>query len=281
MNILNYRKIIAKKLSPISDSPQLDTDLILMHALKKSRTELLMNLDDEIIETQFIALQIERRTKGEPMAYLLGHQPFWTMDLIVTSDTLIPRPETECLVEWILKNFKDKENIIAADLGTGTGAIALALALENKNWKIDATDESFEALAIAKKNADKYALKNVSFYQGDWCFALPDKKYDVIVSNPPYIAADDMHLTKLTFEPQIALISGKNGLDAIEKIVAQANHFLKPDGYLVIEHGFDQADAVCALFEKNNFVDINHHRDLADIPRFVTGKNPPFSKGVN
>ncbi|HLB55972.1 MAG TPA: peptide chain release factor N(5)-glutamine methyltransferase [Coxiellaceae bacterium] len=274
MNILEYRKIIAKKLSSISDSPQLDTELLFIRALKKTRTELLLCDHNELSEKNKKEIDdlIARRIKGEPIAYLLGTQPFWTMDLIVTADTLIPRPETECLVEWVLKNFKGKESIVAADLGAGTGAIAIALALENKNWKIDATDESFEALAVAKRNADKYAAKNISFYQGDWCSALPQKKYDVIISNPPYIAENDIHLEKLSFEPQSALVSGKNGLDAIEKIVSCAKDFLNENSFLVIEHGFDQAEAVCNIFKKNDFVEIKNHRDLADVPRFVTGK---------
>jgi release factor glutamine methyltransferase len=274
MKIIEHKKSFIKKLFSVSDSPQLDSELLLMHVLKLSRTELHIRSHDELSNEALKKLNhfISRRINGEPIAYLLGSQSFWTMDLIVTTDTLIPRPETECLVEWVLKNVNQNDDIIAADLGTGTGAIAIAIASENKNWKIDATDESFEALAVAKKNADKYALKNISFYQGDWCDALPDKKYDVIISNPPYIAENDVHLDKLIFEPQTALVSGKEGLNAIEKIAAQAKNYLKQNGVLIIEHGFDQSDAVCSIFEKNNFYDVKNHRDLADVPRFVTGK---------
>ncbi len=271
MKLLDLKIQITKQLSPHTDTPQLDADLLLMHALKKTRAELLISLDDDLIETRLIDSLVARRVNSEPIAYILGHQPFWKLDLIVTPDVLIPRPETECLVEWILKKFSGKENRSVADLGTGSGAIAVALAHENKNWKIDAIDESYEALAVAKKNADKYHTNNISFYQGDWCDALPHKNYDVIVSNPPYIAENDVHLEKLLYEPQSALVSGKKGLDAIEKITQHAKKFLKPNGYLVIEHGFDQADTVFKLFKEMEFKDIQNHRDLSDISRFITG----------
>lgn len=273
MNILDYRKIITKKLSLISDSPQLDSELLFMHALNKSRAELLMRSNELLSEENITAIDdlIKRRLKGEPIAYLLGTQPFWTMDLIVSHDTLIPRPETECLVEWILHHFAKEDSLQIADLGTGTGAIAIALGLEKKNWHIDATDQSQEALAIAKKNIVKYGAKNVSLYRSDWCQGLPKNNYDIIVSNPPYIAHQDPHLSALQFEPQTALVSGADGLNDIRKIAMSAKNYLAKQGTLVIEHGFDQADAVVAIFKNAGFQEIKNHRDLADIPRFVTG----------
>jgi release factor glutamine methyltransferase len=245
-----------------------------MHALKKSRTQLYCILNETIsaADQQQCNELIKQRLKGKPIAYLIGAQSFWTMDLTVTEDTLIPRPETECLVEWILNHIPDHDHFLVADLGTGTGAIAIALALEKKSWQVDATDQSFEALAIAKKNAEKHGAKNISFYAGDWFDALQKKNYDVIVSNPPYIAENDVHLKQLQFEPQDALVSGKEGLNAIQKIVSQAKNFLKSGGYLVIEHGFDQAEKVIALFENAGLTDVKNHRDLSDVPRFVTGK---------
>lgn len=274
MEISRYRKSVTKKLSAHTSTPQLDAELILMHILKKTRAQLYLALTDMLSESDQQACDalIERRIKGEPLAYLLGFQPFWTMDLTVTTDTLIPRPETECLVEWVLHKFSNHEKLSVADLGTGTGAIAIALSQQKEQWQIHATDQSYEALAIAKKNADVYRAKHISFYQGDWCDALPHKEYDVIISNPPYIAENDAHLKKLTFEPQAALVSGKEGLDAISILTHQTKNHLKPAGYLVIEHGFDQADLVVQLFENAGFTDIASHRDLADIPRFVTGK---------
>jgi len=275
MKLSEYRKHITQQLSTQTTTPQLDADLLLMHALKKSRTQLYCILNETISTThqQQCNELIKQRLKGKPVAYLVGSQSFWTMDLTVTEDTLIPRPETECLVEWILHHAPDYENFLAADLGTGTGAIAITLALEKKSWKIDATDQSPEALVIAKRNAEKHGAKNIAFYVGDWCEALQKKNYNVIVSNPPYIAENDPHLKQLQFEPQDALVSGKEGLDAIQKIVSQAKNFLTPGGYLVIEHGFDQAERVIALFEKAGFIDVNNHRDLSDVPRFVTGKS--------
>lgn len=273
MKLFEYKKIIAEKLSVISSSPQLDAELLIMHTCKLSRTELLIRSDETLAEKnqQQIDQFVTRRVNAEPIAYLLGHQPFWTMDLIVTHNTFIPRPETECLIEWVLKKFPEK-NLQVADLGTGTGAIAIALALENKNWEIDAIDQSSKALCIAKKNAEKQGTNNIIFYESNWYDALPQKKYDVIISNPPYIAENDLHLEKLTCEPSMALIAGKNGLDAIEKIVAQAKNFLKQNGYLVVEHGFDQAKMVFKFLENAEFTDIKNHHDLSNVPRFVTGK---------
>lgn len=274
MNLLEYKKQAAKKLSTISDTPQLEAELLMMHALQLSRATLLTHSHHELSQAELKKINyfVSRRLKDEPIAYLLEIQPFWTMDLIVSTDTLIPRPETECLVDWILHHYQDSEKLLLADLGTGTGAISIALATERKQWHIDAVDESAEALAIAKKNIDQYAVKNVSLYVSDWCEQLPKKNYDIIVSNPPYIAENDAHLKKLQFEPQSALVSGKDGLDAIKKITAQAKDFLINDGYLIIEHGFDQAEKVVQLFEQANYCDVQSHRDLSDVSRFVTGK---------
>lgn len=274
MTLSEYKKMIIQKLSPFSDTPQVDAELLLMHVLKKTRAQLLMAHNDSIDETTITHtdLLVSRRCQGEPIAYLLGHQPFWTMDLMVTKDTLIPRPETECLIEWVLENFSEAPNLSIADLGTGTGAIAIALALEKPHWNIDATDLSPQALSIARNNAEKYGIKNITFCEGDWCAALPHKKYDVIVSNPPYIAENDLHLKKLQFEPQSALVSGVNGLNAIEKIVHQAPLFLKAGGALVIEHGFDQAEIVKTIFSKAGFKEIKTHLDLGANARFTTGK---------
>ena len=274
MLIVEHKKKITEQLFPLSDTARIDAELLLMFALNKTREQLIIDSLTEVTDADAIIVDavVARRLSGEPIAYILGYQPFWTMDLLVTPDTLIPRPETECLIDWILTNYRDQSGLMIADLGTGTGAIALALGSEKAHWKIDAVDESYEALAIAKKNADRNKIKNISFYQGDWCAALPDKKYDVIVSNPPYIAEGDLHLNRLKFEPQSALVSGENGLDAIQIIATQAKAFLKLGGSLVIEHGFDQAMAVCDIFAKAGYREVHNHRDLSDVPRFVTGR---------
>ena len=273
MTLAEYQKKIIQLLLPHSDSARRDVELLLMHVLTKNRAQLFLDANENITSAQENQLQtlIKRRCNGEPIAYLLGTQPFWKMNLIVSRDTLIPRPETECVVEWIVHHFKNKKGLRVADLGTGSGAIAIALAIENPHWQIDATDLSPEALAIAKKNADQHHIKNIAFYSGDWCHALPEKTYDLIVSNPPYIAENDVHLKQLSFEPQQALVAGKKGLEAIEHITKQAKLFLKPSGSLVIEHGFDQVDAVNQIFKTAGFQHIQNHRDLSDTPRFVTG----------
>ncbi|MDP1574530.1 MAG: peptide chain release factor N(5)-glutamine methyltransferase [Coxiellaceae bacterium] len=274
MLIVEYKKKITEQLFPLSGTARMDAELLLMYVLNKTRAQLITDSMTVVsdAEASMIDAVVARRLSGEPIAYILGYQPFWTLELLVSPDTLIPRPETECLIDWILTNLGDQTALTIADLGTGTGAIALALGSEKSGWKIDAIDESYEALAIAKKNADKNNIKNVSFYQGDWCNALPNRKYDVIVSNPPYIAEGDLHLKRLTFEPQSALVSGSDGLDAIQIIATQAKAFLKLGASLVIEHGFDQAMAVCDIFRKAGYDEVHNHRDLSDVPRFVTGR---------
>src|SRR3990167_2701529 len=276
MQIAHYRNLITQQLLDAellsSNSTEtraaacvrLDAELLLTHVLNISRTQLLISFDKELSSESEIILNnlTKRRMNGEPIAYILGHQPFWTMDLVVTPDTLIPRPETECLIDYIIQ-YSHSDALHVADLGTGSGAIAIALALEKPNWKIDATDKSLHALKIAKKNAEKYTVKNINFYQGDWCAALPNKKYDMIISNPPYIAENDVHLSALKFEPKSALTSGKTGLDDIEKIVMQAKNYLNSDGILIIEHGFNQANSVFNIFKKINFYHIENHRELS------------------
>ena len=275
MNISDCKKQITKQLLKISDSPQRDAELLIMHVTHKTRSQLLVNYDEALSVTAEKQLSefVKRRQQSEPIAYILGHKPFWTMDLTVTHDTLIPRPETECLVEWILSSHKSSgDSLSVADLGTGSGAIAIALALEKPQWTIDATDESYEALAVAKKNIDQCNVKNISLYPGNWCDALPKKKYDCIVSNPPYIAKNDPHLKQLSFEPQSALISGEKGLDAIAIITEQAKSYLKNSGTLVVEHGYDQGEAVASIFKNAGFDEVKNHVDLSDQMRFVTGK---------
>lgn len=270
----HYKKSLIEKLSTHSDTPDFDADILFMHVLQKTRTQLLLDKETELTPAEIAALDAvsARRNLGEPIAYIVGHQPFWTMDLTVTRDTLIPRPETECLIEWVINTFKNSDNLSAVDLGTGTGAIAIALALEKKSWHITATDQSPAALTVAKHNAKKNHANPIVFYEGNWCDALPSQQYDIIISNPPYVAENDAHLAKLHYEPISALVSGKQGLDDIEKIASQAPHYLQPQGTLIIEHGYDQAEAVHAIFEKNNFTHIKNHRDLSNVPRFTTGQ---------
>ncbi|HLD84789.1 MAG TPA: peptide chain release factor N(5)-glutamine methyltransferase [Coxiellaceae bacterium] len=209
--------------------------------------------------------------KNEPLAYVLGKETFWKMELIVTRDTLIPRPETECMVRWILTHCT-QDKIHLADLGTGTGAIAIALSSEKPQWCIDVTDISEKALNVAKQNAKKHACPNISFYLGDWCAALPNKKYDLIVSHPPCVIDDELQsFMDLTHEPQQALEAGKKGLDAIISVIQCARTFLKSNGTLVIQHAPDQMNDVIDLFQKAGFSTVSAFQDLSGVNRFVAG----------
>jgi len=214
---------------------------------------------------------VQRRRDGEPVAYITGHRGFWTLDLEVTPATLIPRPETELLVELALARMTPKANV--ADLGTGSGAIALAMARECPTASVVATDASIDALAVAERNATKHGIRNVRFAHGDWLAPLAGERFDLIVSNPPYIEADDPHLGQgdLRFEPASALASGADGLDDIRRIVAQARDHLAPGGWLLMEHGWNQGAAVRAVLSAAGYRDVLTVQDLEQRDRVSGG----------
>lgn len=272
--IKKVRQEIVSQLQNDSDSPLLDAELLLGHCTGLSRTALLMNIDMKLSEDERALLfrLTKRRQQGEPIAYILGNQPFWTLDLIVTKDTLIPRPETECLVDWVLTHFDHNTSLKIADLGTGTGAIAIALATERPHWQLHATDLSAAALNIAKQNHETYPTNNLQFFEGNWCDALPDSNYDLIISNPPYIEENDPHLQQLTFEPQSALTAGSDGLRDIRAITQQAKNRLKSKGILLLEHGYNQASAVQFILKENELTNINTYKDLSNQDRFTIGQ---------
>lgn len=265
---------VTQQLAVISDTPRLDAELLLALILQKPRPWLFMHLEHALTseQQQQIHHLTQRRANAEPMAYILGHKEFWGLKFKITADVLVPRPETEHIVEWVLANFPEQSSLQIADLGTGSGAIALSLAVERPVWRIDATDQSLAVLAIAKQNAAHHQLENVNFFIGDWCKALPQKNYAVLISNPPYIAENDPHLKQLTHEPTIALCAGEDGLTAIREIIAQAPEYLAKPGYLILEHGYDQAPAVIKLLKQQGFTDVQSHYDLAHHPRFVTAR---------
>ncbi len=259
-----------------SDDARLDSQVLLAYALNVSRTWLFTWPDkalDGATLTAFNAL-IEERKSGTPIAYITGYRDFWSLRLKVTPDTLIPRADTELLVETALtlKNVEKPCDVI--DLGTGTGAIALSLANECPSWRITATDINPKTLAVAKENATTLELA-VSFKESAWFDAINDR-YDLVISNPPYIESDDPHLQQgdLRFEPAGALASGQDGLDDIRRLVQQALKHLKKDGYLLLEHGYQQAEAVRSLMAKAGYIDIETHQDIEDRDRVTLGKIP-------
>jgi len=249
------------------DDAYTDCQALLCHALNVGRGWLIGHADDEVDgpEVEKFETLVQQRARGEPVAYLTGHREFWSLDLMVTPDTLIPRPETEDLVEQVLQlNLPDK-HIRLLDFGTGSGAIAIAIARERPGWDINALEISDAALAIARFNAGKHHTESIHFMQGSRLADTGTEKFDVIVSNPPYIAEADPHLTRgdVRFEPRHALVSGKDGLDCIRELVADARKHLTDAGYLITEHGWDQADAIHKLFKDHNYSTIRTIRDLA------------------
>ncbi len=265
---------IEPQLRDVSESPRLDVELILSAVIKSTREELYAHPERKLTirsQRQLIKL-IDRRKKGEPVAYLIGHKEFWTLNLDVNSHVLIPRVETELLVEWTLNQFPKEEKIKIADLGTGSGAIALALASECPNWQIDAADNSSKTIKVAKQNAKKNGIKNVKFYLGEWCDALPRNDYHAILGNPPYVPESDSHWPHLRFEPREALAAGGDGLAAIREIIPEARNFLMDGGWLVLEHGDQQALAVVALMQDAGYREVRDFPDLAGLPRMVVGK---------
>ncbi|MCB1774450.1 MAG: peptide chain release factor N(5)-glutamine methyltransferase [Gammaproteobacteria bacterium] len=264
------------RLAGTSPEPRLDSEVLLAFALKRERTWLFAHPETGLAEAdaaRFHAL-VQQRVRGVPVNYLTGRREFWSLALAVTPDTLIPRPETEQLVEIVLE-LDLPRNARVLDLGTGSGAIALALGQERPDWRLVATDRSAAALAVAAGNAKRLALANIAFASGDWFDALPAGAiFDLVVSNPPYIPDADPHLARgdLRFEPRDALASGEDGLRDLGAIIDRAPEFLRPGGWLWLEHGFDQREAVMAMLAQRGFRDCRHHADAAGNPRNSGGR---------
>ncbi len=255
-----------------------DARALLAHALERPPAWLFAHGDEAIEEAaqqRFEAL-LARRIAGEPVAYLIGRRGFWAFDLLVSPHTLIPRPETELLVELALERAPPDAGLRMADLGTGSGAIALALAHERPQAQVIAVDVSEGALEIARANAQALSLGNVEFRQGDWLVPLAGERFDLIASNPPYIGDDDPHLREgdLRFEPARALSSGPDGLEAIGTIIRDAPAHLHPGGWLLLEHGWEQGEAVRGLLSAAGFDAVSTHRDLEHRDRVTLGHWP-------
>ena len=257
-----------------SDSPRLDAELLLSHITGLSRTSFRAWPEREVTNAHAEAFEalVQERVAGRPVAHLLGHQEFWSLPLKVSASTLIPRPDTECLVEVALALPLPPQASVL-DLGTGTGAIALALASEHVGWRISACDAVPEAVALARENAVALGL-NLSVVQSSWFSGLEPERFDLIVSNPPYIPDSDRHLEEgdVRFEPASALVSGSDGLDDLRLIISQAPDWLVEGGWLLVEHGFDQAEAVAQLFHTRGFKAVETRQDYGNRDRMTLGQ---------
>jgi len=266
---------VANILASYAADKKLDAEIILAHVLEVNRAHLHTHPEQvlTLIQQSNFEKFMHRCVLGEPVAYITERQAFWSLDLRVTPATLIPRSDTELLVELALQISDDSKKIVA-DLGTGSGAIALALANERPAWDVYATDFSLDALSVAKENAERLKIRNINFSQGAWCDALPKHLFDLIVSNPPYVTRGDIHLAQSVYdyEPHSALFSAEDGLSDIRCIIFSAVHYLKSGAYLILEHGFQQAEEVRNLFAEAGYIDIKTISDLAGLDRVTMGK---------
>lgn len=258
-----------------SQEARIDVQMLLQRALGVSRAYLLAHPEQLLDATQRSTYDamLQRRLLGEPIAHILGEREFFGLTLKVTPDTLIPRPDTELLVELALRRMPMEKGIRVLDLGTGSGAIALSIAHARPNVEVVAVDASAPALAVARENAQRLDVANVRYVQSDWFAALHGQSFDLIVSNPPYIAAGDVHLNQgdVRFEPLSALVSGADGLDDIQLIVGQAGGFLENRGWLLLEHGYDQGAAVRDLLQQSGLSEVFSAKDIAGIERVSGG----------
>ena len=275
--VITIRELLDQGRGQLSglDTARLDAEILLCHVLHSDRSRIYAGLERGITADQqaTYAELISARQTGIPVAYLTGKKEFWSVELCVNEHTLVPRPETECLVEAVLEQIPTEEALTIADLGTGSGAIAIALASERPACKLLASDINTEALTIANHNADLQTPGQIRFVRSDW-FSNIDEHFDIIVSNPPYIADKDPHLSgpDMGHEPANALRGGRDGLDAIRKIIEGAVSHLNTDGWLFLEHGFDQARAVSALFHSGHFGNVTTRKDYAGLDRVTFGQ---------
>lgn len=256
-----------------TSSPRRDVEILLCHCLHKNRAWLYTwpEIEVELVGEKHFSQLLAKRKRGVPIAHLTGVRDFWTLELAVNEHTLIPRTETETLVEWALE-LSLPANASVLDLGTGSGAIALALATEHPQWEVVAVDASLEALKVAGKNARTLGLSDVRFAQSDWYGNLSGESFHLLVGNPPYIEETDVHLSQgdLPYEPQMALVSAQDGLADLTQIIVGASRHMRPSGWLLLEHGYDQGATVRELFRSNGFKNIVTRPDLAGQER-VTG----------
>ncbi|OBW93837.1 SAM-dependent methyltransferase [Gallibacterium genomosp. 3] len=288
-SVLSYQTWLQQAVQQLSvkqsiAEAKVDAQALLQFVTQKSSAQLMAFAETPLSlqQQQRLTEYMTRRLQGEPIAYIVGERGFWTLDLAVSDKTLIPRPDTECLVETALSlianQFAVNETLRILDLGTGTGAIALALAYElqqqQKNYQIIGVDRIAESVTLAKQNAIRNQLTQVEFLESNWFSALSTQQFQIIVSNPPYIAADDPHLQQgdVRFEPRSALVAENNGLADIEHIIDQGRRFIRKQGWLLLEHGWQQAEAVQTLFKRYNWQQIQTINDYGGNPRVTFAK---------
>ncbi|MBI1452814.1 MULTISPECIES: peptide chain release factor N(5)-glutamine methyltransferase [Acinetobacter] len=269
---MNIAQALAYRGEPESYERQ-ENAWLLEHITKIDSFDLIMKKDQELTteQEQAYVAGLARIAAGEPLAYVTGSQPFWTLDLKVTKDTLVPRPDTEVLVETVLR-LDVPEDARIVDLGTGTGAIALSLASERPDWSVTASDIYEPTLEVAEYNAKAHDLEHVKFVLGSWLKPFGRSFFDVIVSNPPYIDATDVHMKDLETEPERALVADKHGLADLEQIILQAKKHLTVNGWVVLEHGYDQGDAVRHLFVQAGYREVRTVKDYGGNDRVTLGQ---------
>lgn len=265
-----------RRLTAMSDSPRLDAEILIGRSIDMPRAYLFAHPEDTLDDAAFERLDrlLARRLAGDPMAYITGVREFWSLELIVSPATLVPRPETELLVDLALREIPREADWPVLDLGTGSGAIAVAIAKERPLCEITATDRSVAALAVARENVRQLNLANVNCIESDWLQSLGTQQFKVIVSNPPYVRADDSALRTLASEPVAALVAGRDGLDAIRILARDCGANLCANGLLLIEHGAEQLQEVEKLLLQHGWTDVTCHRDFAGLPRVTVAKRP-------
>ena len=276
MNIQQALEQAGQNLGDASPSAKLDAQVLLTHVLHCNTAHLLAWPEKELDKEQtstFLSL-VRQRQAGKPIAHLTGFREFWSLDFFVNDSTLIPRPETETLIEFVLTKFTDNQSFKLIDMGTGTGAIAISIAKEKPDWLITASDISIDALDLAKKNGKHHQTDNITFTQSNWFENINTTDFNIIISNPPYIAENDPHLKQgdVRFEPQSALTSGEAGMDDIKHLCQHAKDHLAQSGWLIVEHGYDQKKSVSDCFIEHGFTQIEQSTDLLGHTRMTAGK---------
>lgn len=276
---MEYQQWLREAVSQLqaSESPRRDAEILLGFVTGKARTFILAFGETPLTDEQHeqLAALLARRVRGEPVAHLIGEREFWSLPLFVSPATLIPRPDTECLVEQALARLPAAPCRIL-DLGTGTGAIALALASERPDCQVTAVDLIPEAVALAQRNAEHLGIRNIEIVQSRWFSALEGQTFSLIVSNPPYIDAQDPHLAQgdVRFEPLSALVAADNGLADLHTLIKDAPRYLLPQGWLLLEHGWQQGAAVREIFARYGWQQVETCRDYGDNERLTLGRRP-------